>query len=73
MSSRGAKRPRPHPFLKWAGGKYTKLPALLERLPEGPIDLYVEPFLGGGALFLELARQGRIRRAILNDRNPELV
>lgn len=73
MKRRGPQRPRPHPFLKWAGGKYAKLPALLDRLPKGPIDLYVEPFLGGGALFLELARLGRIRSAILSDRNPELV
>ena len=46
---------------------------IMARIPAGPIDLFVEPFLGGGALFLELARQGRIRKAILNDRNPQLV
>lgn len=63
----------PRPFLKWAGGKRALMDEILTRLPDGPIELYVEPFLGGGAVFLELARQGRIRKAILNDRNPELV
>lgn len=63
----------PRPFLKWAGGKRALMDQILARIPDGPIELYVEPFLGGGAVFLELARQGRIRRAILNDRNPELV
>jgi len=46
---------------------------ILERIPDGPIDFFVEPFLGGGAVFLELARQGRVKRAVLNDRNPELI
>ena len=61
------------PFLKWAGGKRSLLSDILSRIPDGPIETYVEPFLGGGALFLELARQGRIGNAILNDRNPEVV
>ena len=65
--------PKPKPFLKWAGGKRALMADILARIPEGPIDLFVEPFLGGGALFLELAGQGRIKQAILNDRNPELV
>ena len=61
------------PFLKWAGGKRSLLPEILNRIPDERFELYVEPFLGGGALFLELYRQGRIERAILNDRNPELI
>ena len=61
------------PFLKWAGGKRSLLPEILNRIPEDRFELYLEPFLGGGALFLELYKQGRIKRAILNDRNPELI
>jgi DNA adenine methylase len=63
----------PRPFLKWAGGKRALMQDIMARLPEGEIDLYIEPFLGGGAVFLDLARQGRIKRAVLNDRNPELI
>ena len=63
----------PRPFLKWAGGKRALMSDIMARMPDGEIDLYVEPFLGGGAVFLDLARQGRIKKAILNDRNPELV
>ena len=66
-------RPSPRPFLKWAGGKGELLPEILRRLPNGPIDCYVEPFVGGGAVFFALVRAGRIRRAILGDRNVELV
>lgn len=68
-----SKRESPRPFLKWAGGKRELLPEILKDLPKGRLDLYIEPFLGGGAVFCELARLGRIGRAILGDRNPELV
>ena len=64
---------RVKPFLKWAGGKRSLLPEILNRVPDESFELYVEPFLGGGALFLELYQQGRIKKAILNDRNPELI
>lgn len=64
---------RVKPFLKWAGGKRSLMPEILSRVPDESFELYVEPFLGGGALFLELYQQGRIKKAILNDRNPELI
>lgn len=73
MKTRTPRYAMPRPFLKWAGGKRSLMDDILARFPEGPIELFIEPFLGGGAVFLELARQGRIRKAILNDRNPELV
>jgi DNA adenine methylase len=60
------------PFLKWAGGKRALLDRILPRVPER-IGTYFEPFLGGGAVFFELARQGRFRRAVLADRNEELI
>jgi DNA adenine methylase len=55
------------PFLKWAGGKTQLLPAI-EHLIK-PYDSYIEPFLGGGALFFHL----KPRKAILADSNPELI
>jgi DNA adenine methylase len=67
---------RPEPFLRWPGGKRGLMPALLARLPRGGWrGRYVEPFLGGGALFWELAAQGRLdgRRPLLADANRELV
>ena len=65
-------RGRIAPFLKWAGGKRSLLPLLLPIVP-GQIRTYFEPFLGGGALFFELARLGRFESAILADRNEELI
>ncbi len=59
------------PFLKWAGGKRSLLPKLMEDLPE--FEHYHEPFLGGGALFFELRKQGYDGLAHLSDFNQRLV
>lgn len=60
------------PFVKWAGGKTKLLPELLKHVPE-KIHTYVEPFVGAGALFFELAKQRRFKHAILNDKNEDLM
>ncbi|WP_081067005.1 DNA adenine methylase [Burkholderia multivorans] len=56
------------PFLKWAGGKRWLAPTCLELFPE-TYGTYIEPFLGGGAMFFRLQPQ----RAILADMNRELI
>ena len=66
-----AKKP-PHPFIKWAGGKTRVAPHVLRRLPE-KTGTYYEPMVGGGAIFLELARSGRFEKAVIADLNPELI
>jgi DNA adenine methylase len=60
--------------LKWAGGKRQLLP-YLRRFYPAQFDTYLEPFLGSGAVFFDLYREGRLRhrRAILIDANPDLV
>jgi DNA adenine methylase len=60
------------PVLKWAGGKRQIVKQIVERLPER-IATYYEPFVGGGAVFFELYNQKRFERAVLGDKNPELV
>lgn len=66
------------PFLKWAGGKTQLLDELYKRLPlsliqSGEIERYVEPFVGGGALFFFLKRNFKIKEAFLMDINKELI
>lgn len=65
------------PFLKWAGGKSQLLPQFEKHLPQelvaGHITRYIEPFLGGGALFLATAQRYSIQQAYLTDINPELI
>ncbi|WP_295093398.1 DNA adenine methylase [Ruminococcus sp.] len=56
------------PILKWAGGKTQLLPDILERMPE-TYNGYMEPFIGGGALFFRLNSD----KSIIADSNPELI
>lgn len=56
------------PFVKWAGGKRQLMDKLLEFMPKS-FKRYYEPFVGGGALLLELAPS----KATINDSNRELV
>ncbi|HOS02620.1 MAG TPA: DNA adenine methylase [Candidatus Hydrogenedentes bacterium] len=66
----------PRPFLKWVGGKGQLLPELLKAVEAaGAFGKYHEPFVGGGALFFELSRLGRMkgRKAFLSDNNAGLI
>lgn len=56
------------PILKWAGGKTQLLPDILDRMPSDYCK-YIEPFIGGGALFFRLASN----ESIIADSNPELI
>ena len=56
------------PFVKWAGGKRQIMNFLLEYKPK-KFKHYYEPFVGGGALLLELAPT----HATINDSNKELI
>ena len=56
------------PLLKWAGGKSKLLPVLRGLIPPN-FSRYVEPFLGGGALFFDLA----LPHSLISDSNPELI
>ena len=60
------------PILKWAGGKTQLLPDLVAHVP-AEFAAYHEPFVGGGALFFELAALGRLGSAYLSDINPALI
>lgn len=65
------------PALKWSGGKGQLLGQITERLPtklkNGGIQRYIEPFVGGGAVFFEINNRYDIKEAYLFDVNPELV
>ncbi len=65
------------PFLKWVGGKRQ----LLEQFEKlYPIELkikkiknYYEPFVGGGAVFFDIAQNYEVENAFLYDINDELI
>jgi len=55
-------------FIKWAGGKEKELPIILENLPEH-FTRYIEPFVGGGAVYLNIS----CVNSIINDKSDELI
>jgi len=65
------------PFLKWAGGKTQLLRELSKRLPremmKGEITHYVEPFIGGGAMFFYLSQRFSFNHSSILDANEELI
>lgn len=65
------------PFLKWAGGKGQLISQLEEHLPTDLKEhefTYIEPFVGGGAMFFHmLQRFPNIKRVVINDINSYLI
>ena len=56
------------PFLKWPGGKRWIAKKYKEYFPK-EYNMYIEPFLGSGAVFFSL----QPKEAILSDINKELI
>ena len=66
------------PFLKWAGGKSQLLDIFDARLPKHiketkRIARYVEPFVGGGAMFFFLKENYHVDESYLFDINADLI
>ena len=61
-------RDKAKPFLKWAGGKTQILDVLLAKIPSN-FGNYIEPFIGGGALFFAI----QPKSGVIADSNPELI
>lgn len=57
-----------NPMLKYRGGKSREIPLFAQYFPQD-FDTYIEPFLGGGAVYFHLEPQ----QAIINDVNTKLV
>ena len=65
------------PFLKWAGGKGQLLEQISQYLPQGlqngSIKRYVEPFIGGGAMFFYMVQQYQFEECYISDVNQDLI
>ena len=65
------------PVLKWAGGKNQLLSEIRKNYPifleEGKIDVFVEPFVGSGAVYFDIASHFSFGKAYLIDTNHELI
>jgi DNA adenine methylase len=60
------------PFVKWAGGKSQLLNEIRKKYPE-KIERYCEPFLGGGAVLLDVLANFQPDEILANDINSALI
>lgn len=60
------------PFIKWAGGKSQLLNEIRAKYPKNP-DKYCEPFVGGGAVLLDVLANLQPKEVLINDINEELI
>lgn len=56
------------PIVKWSGGKTKEIPLFEKWYPEN-FDVYIEPFVGGGAVFFDL----QPNKSVINDVHSELI
>jgi DNA adenine methylase len=56
------------PLVKWSGGKKDELCYIKPHIPDN-FDKYIEPFVGGGALYFYLNPE----KAVINDLHKELI
>ena len=65
------------PFVKWAGGKSQLIGQINQYLPteltDGKIKTYIEPFVGGGAVLIEVLQKYDVENAIAFDINADLI
>ncbi|MDR2835883.1 MAG: Dam family site-specific DNA-(adenine-N6)-methyltransferase, partial [Bacteroidales bacterium] len=66
------------PFIKWVGGKGQLISSIEKLLPEevyGYSDMtYIEAFVGGGAMLFWILRNApAVKKAVINDINPDLT
>ena len=65
------------PFVKWAGGKSKLIPQLTKYYPlelkNGIIERYIEPFVGGGAILIDIVQKYEVKEAYAFDINMDLI
>lgn len=65
------------PFVKWAGGKGNLILQLSNFYPNelrnGIIERYIEPFVGGGAVLIDILQNYDVRQAYAFDINIDLI
>ena len=65
------------PFVKWAGGKGSLIPQITKYYPfelkNGRIEKYVEPFVGGGAVLIDILQKYEVQEEYEFDINKDLI
>ena len=65
------------PFVKWAGGKGSLLNQINKYYPtalkNGKIECYIEPFVGGGAVLIDILQNFKVKEVYAFDINLDLI
>ena len=65
------------PFVKWAGGKNSLIPQITKYYPlalkNGSIEKYIEPFVGAGAVLIDILQNYKVKEAYAFDINKDLI
>lgn len=64
------------PLLKWVGGKRELIPELSKYYSDLSFDNYIEPFFGGGSVYLDIIKtfgEDKSFNSYINDVNSDLV
>lgn len=65
------------PFVKWAGGKNSLIPQISKYYPlalkNGSIEKYIEPFVGAGAVLIDILQNYKVKEAYAFDINKDLI
>ena len=63
------------PFLKWAGGKRQLMDEIMSLLPYdfSEYETYVEPFLGGGSVLINILERGFQGKVVAGDINKDII
>lgn len=75
-SNRKMKKRALKPIVKWAGGKSQLIDEISSRYPDGfgvTIKKYAEPFVGGGAVLLDILAHYDLEEVYISDINAELM
>jgi len=58
--------------VRWVGGKRSLATQIMKKIPL-TIQTYVEPFLGGGTIFIEILKEKRAQHYIVSDINSHVI
>jgi DNA adenine methylase len=64
------------PILKWVGGKRELIPEIRKYYEFLKFDKYIEPFFGGGSVYLDIINNlgnDKSKKSIINDINGDLI
>jgi DNA adenine methylase len=62
-----------NPVIKWSGSKRNQADKIVGMMPK-EIDVYYEPFVGGGSVFVKLATSSiKVNKFVLSDINNDLI